>query len=146
MGRTRVRRMLIASSTLLLLVGCRDVASEVAPEYEPGTVKPIKGSDLDLSRVTLTEDAARRIGLETTPVEAEDRGGRLIVPASAIWIDEHGDAWVYTNPEPLVFVRAQVEVARYVGDTAAVLSDGPEPGTEVASVGVPELIGTEFGV
>jgi hypothetical protein len=144
MRRTRTRNTLIACSTLLLLAGCRDVASEVAPEYEPGTVEEIKGSDL--SRVVLTEDAARRIGLETTEVEAEDGGGRLVVPASAIWIDEHGDAWVYTNPEPLVFVRAQVEVAKYIGNTAAVLSDGPEPGTEVASVGVAELIGTEFGV
>jgi hypothetical protein len=118
------------------------VASEVAPEYEPGTVEAIEGSDL--SRVILEPDAARRIGLQTAEVEAE--GQRLVVPQSAVWIDEHGDAWVYTNPEPLVFVRAQVEVARYVGRTEAVLSDGPRPGTTVASVGVPELIGTEFGV
>jgi hypothetical protein len=142
MRRRRTRNTLIACSTLLLLAGCRDVASEVAPEYEPGTVEPVEGSDL--SRVVLTEDAARRIGLETAEVEAEGR--RLVVPQSAIWIDEHGDVWVYTNPEPLVFVRAQVEVATYVGRTEAVLADGPEPGTAVASVGVAELIGTEFGV
>jgi hypothetical protein len=142
MRRSRIGSTLIACFTLLLLAGCRDVASEVTPEYEPGTVETIEGSDL--SRVILEPDAARRIGLQTAEVEADGR--RLVVPQSAIWIDEHGDAWVYTNPEPLVFVRAQVEVARYVGRTEAVLSQGPEPGTTVASVGVPELIGTEFGV
>jgi hypothetical protein len=57
----------------------------------------------------------------------------------------NGDEWVYTNPETLVFVRAQVVVSRY-DDGLAYLSDGPAPGTEVASVGVPELIGSEFGI
>ncbi|HEX6580717.1 MAG TPA: hypothetical protein VF195_07590, partial [Actinomycetota bacterium] len=89
------------------------------------------------------EDAARRIGLDTVPTTG--RGGRTVVPESAIWVDVNGDEWVYTNPETLVFVRAQVVVKRY-DDGLAYLSDGPAPGTEVASVGVPELIGSEFGI
>jgi hypothetical protein len=127
---------------ILFLPGCRDVPTEeVEVGYEPVIVEEIKGSDL--SRVELTEDAARRIGLETVPTTA--RGGRTMVPESAIWVDVDGDAWVYTNPETLVFVRAQVVVSRY-DDGLAYLSDGPAPGTEVASVGVPELIGSEFGI
>lgn len=127
---------------ILFLPGCRDVATEeVEVAYEPATVEEIKGSDLSL--VELTEDAARRIGLDTVPTTG--RGGRTVVPESAIWVDVNGDEWVYTNPEALVFVRAQVVVTRY-DDGLAYLSDGPAPGTEVASVGVAELIGSEFGI
>lgn len=127
---------------ILFLPGCRDLATEeVEVGYEPATVEEIEGSDL--ARVELTEDAARRIGLDTVP--ATSRGGGTVVPESAIWVDVNGDEWVYTNPETLVFVRAQVVVKRY-DDGLAYLSDGPAPGTEVASVGVPELIGSEFGI
>jgi hypothetical protein len=126
---------------LLLLSGCRDVATEEEVGYEPSKVEPIKGSEL--SRVILTEDAARRIGLDTTPVT--NRGERTVVPESAVWVDVNGDEWVYTNPETLVFVRARVIVDRY-DEGSAFLSDGPAPGTAVASIGVPQLIGSEFGI
>ena len=127
---------------ILFLPGCRDLAAEEAEVgYEPATVEEIKGSDL--SRVVLEEDAARRIGLDTVPTTGRD--GRTVVPESAVWVDVNGDEWVYTNPEALVFVRAQVVVERY-DDGLAYLSDGPAPGTEVASVGVAELIGSEFGI
>lgn len=134
--------VVIPICAILFLPGCRDIAAEeVEVGYEPATVEEIEGSDL--SRVKLEEDAARRIGLETVP--ATSRGGGTVVPESAIWVDVNGDEWVYTNPETLVFVRAQVVVKRY-DDGLAYLSDGPAPGTEVASVGVAELIGSEFGI
>ena len=126
---------------LLLLSGCRDVATEEEVGYEPATVEPIEGSDV--ARVTLTEDAAGRIGLDTTPVTS--RGELAIVPESAVWVDVNGDEWVYTNPETLVFVREQVVVDRYEAGSAF-LSNGPAPGTEVASIGVAQLIGSEFGI
>ena len=126
---------------ILFLPGCRDLATEEEEGYEPASVEEIEGSDL--SRVVLKEDAARRIRLDTVPTTG--RGGRTVVPESAIWVDVNGDEWVYTNPEALVFVRAQVVVKRY-DDGLAYLSDGPAPGTQVASVGVPELIGSEFGI
>jgi hypothetical protein len=133
--------VVIPICAVLFLPGCRDLATEEEEGYEPASVEEIEGSDL--SRVVLKEDAARRIGLDTVP--ATSRGGRTVVPESAIWVDVSGDEWVYTNPETLVFVRAQVVVERY-DDGLAYLSDGPAPGTEVASVGVPELIGSEFGI
>jgi hypothetical protein len=126
---------------LLLLSGCRDVATEEEVGYEPSKVEPIKGSEL--SRVILTEDAARRIGLDTTPVTS--RGERTVVPESAVWVDVNGDEWDYTNPETLVFIRARVVVDLY-DEGSAFLSDGPAPGTAVASIGVPQLIGSEFGI
>lgn len=141
MSRGRRWALLAPLCALLLLSGCRDVATEEEVGDEPSKVEPIKGSEL--ARVILTEDAARRIGLDTTPVTS--RGERTVVPESAVWVDVNGDEWVYTNPETLVFIRAQVVVDRYDAGSAF-LSDGPTPGTEVASIGVPQLIGSEFGI
>jgi hypothetical protein len=125
----------------LALTACRDVTTEEETGYEPATVEPIEGQEI--ARVILTEDAARRIRLDTSAVAGS--GDRLTVPDSAIWVDVNGDEWVYTSPEPLVFVRAGVVVTRY-DDGTAHLSKGPAPGTNVVSVGVPELIGSEFGI
>ncbi|HET9671340.1 MAG TPA: hypothetical protein VFQ40_00655, partial [Actinomycetota bacterium] len=110
-------------------------------DYEPATVEPIEGQEI--ARVTLTEDAVRRIELDTSAVSGS--GDDLAVPESAIWVDANGHEWVYTSPEPLVFVRAEVTVTRY-DDGTAHLSKGPAPGTDVVSVGVAELIGSEFGI
>jgi hypothetical protein len=140
-ARSRWRAVPATLCLLAILSGCRDLASEDATGYEPASVEPIEGSDL--ARVTLTEDAARRIGLETKPVAR--RQGRIVVPESAIWVDVDGAAWVYAARGPLVFLRARVVVDRYEGGSAF-LTEGPPPGTEVASIGVPELIGSEFGV
>ena len=49
---------------------------------------------------------------------------------------------MYTNPEPLVFVRAPIDIVRETS-TEAILADGPPAGTEIVTVGVPELYGTE---
>jgi hypothetical protein len=136
----RERRWVVATlvlGVLLLLPACREVSEESSGESEPYTVEPIEGTDL--SRVILTADGVERIGLETTAV------ADTTVPASAIWIDIDGQAWVYTSPEPLTFVREAVTVDRYKGDVAH-LSDGPAIGTEVVTVGVAELIGSEFGI
>jgi hypothetical protein len=141
MRRGRRLAWLAPLCALLLLSGCRDVATEEEVGYEPSKVEPIKGSEL--SRVILTEDAARRIGLDTAPVTS--RGERTVVPESAVWVDVNGDEWVYTNPETLVFIRARVVVDLY-DEGSAFLSDGPAPGTAVASIGVPQLIGSEFGI
>jgi hypothetical protein len=126
---------------LLFLPACREAATEEADGYQPATLQPIDGTEL--SRVILTEDAAQRIRLETGTVSS--RGDRLAVPESAVWIDEHGEEWVYTELEPLVFVRKAIRVDRYE-DGVAVLSDGPPAGTVVVTVGVAELIGVESGL
>ena len=61
-----------------------------------------------------------------------------------LYYDVHGQTWVYTNLQPLVFVRHRVAIDRVDGDRA-LLSEGPPPGSKVAAVGVAELVGTEFG-
>lgn len=70
---------------------------------------------------------------------------KKIVPYSAVLYDLNGDTWTYTSPEPLTFIRHPISVEYIEGDTA-VLLDGPPSGTEVVTVGVAELYGTEFGV
>jgi hypothetical protein len=108
------------------------------------TVEPIEGTDV--ARVTLTQDAAARIDLQTAPVRllrGSDR--RLEIPYAAVLYDPEGETWTYTSPEPLVFIRAPITVARIQGSTAF-LSSGPPAGTEVVTVGAAELLGTEYEV
>lgn len=133
--------VVIAPLVAVLMIPACKGAEESAEESEPFTVEPIEGSKL--VRVILEARAAERLGIETAAVTTVD--GETTVPASAIWVDVSGEEWVYTVPEPLVFVREVITVDRYEGDVA-VLSDGPAAETEVVSVGVPELIGSEFGI
>lgn len=74
-----------------------------------------------------------------------DEGPRLIVPTSALLYDLNGETWIYTNPEPLHFLREPVVVDYIIGDQV-VLTEGPPAGTAVAVVGVPELFGADTGV
>jgi len=69
---------------------------------------------------------------------------RKVVPTSAVLYDAKGKTWVYTNPEPLVFVRHAVSID-YIDGDRAVLLDGPVSGTAVVTVGAAELLGTEYG-
>jgi cobalt-zinc-cadmium efflux system membrane fusion protein len=68
----------------------------------------------------------------------------LVVPYAAIVYDMNGGQWVYTNPEPNIFVRKRVEV-KNISDSLAVLARGIEPNTKVVTAGAAELFGTEFG-
>ena len=133
----------LACVAVLILTGCGGtISDEYVIEHQPYSLEPIEGEEV--LRVTLTEAAVEHVGIETAPVER--RGSRLMVPYDAVYLDAHGEFWVYTNPEPLVFVRAPIEIARETS-TQAILSDGPPAGMQVVTVGVPELYGseTEFG-
>lgn len=108
---------------------------------EPATVEEVEG--LEVWKVTLTPQATTRLGIETINVRTSSDW--LAVPSSALWLDTEGVFWVYTNPEPNVYLRHAVDVADDDGQTA-LLTAGPATGTTVVSVGVPELFGTEVGV
>ena len=114
--------------------------SEDVVGYEPASVEPIEGSEL--SRVYLTEDAARRIGLETAAVAR--RGDRTAVPESAIRVDVEWEPPGSIPHRSLVFVWAPRGDRDRYEDGSAYLTAGPAPGTEVASIGVPELVGSEL--
>jgi hypothetical protein len=124
------------------LPACGQEAAEAAPGAEAVTVAEIE--DSDLHRVTLSESAAVRLGVETVAV-TEAPSGQLLIPYSALLYDAAGATWTYTNPESLVYVRERVEVELIDGDFAQ-LTAGPEAGTTVVAVGAAELWGAETGV
>jgi hypothetical protein len=97
----------------------------------------------EVSRVTLTPEAAKRLNVKTADVE--NRAGSMVIPYAAIFYSPTGEAWAYTNPEGLTFVRQRIVVDSIDGARAR-LSKGPEPGTKVATVGVAELYGAESGL
>ncbi len=145
-----VRPVLLAAFSALLVGACADAPSEEHVVNEPVRLEEAQPSDVpgtsepdDVDRVILTPRAAERTGIETAQVER--KGKRLVVPHSAILFDPQGQVWVYTNPEPLVFVRAEVKLITETGD-AAILSEGPPPGTRVVTIGVPELYGAEYEI
>jgi len=156
MGRSRIvrkcRRQLSAACTGLVLIaagvslsacsGAPEVAyPESASHYEPAKLEPIQGTDV--MRVTFTAKGAKRVGLQTAAIRAD--GQEKVMPYDALIYGAEGKAFTYTSPEPLTFVRQEIEIDRVDGDSV-VLSDGPPAGTEVVTVGAAEVYGTEFEV
>jgi hypothetical protein len=148
--RQAIRWILVAIGAVLIVGGLQFLpdraASEETAAGSPATLEHIEGSEL--TRVRLTESAAKRLDIQTGPVRrapAAGGEGATAIPYAAIIYDAEGETWVYTEAEPLVFVRAPIEVAQIEG-SEAVLSDGPPPGTSVVNVGAAELYGTEFEV
>lgn len=141
---------LVSRSILLIVGGLLLAACSAATAGPPSTPAPLtieeqEGSEL--SRLTLSQRAAERLGIETVAVAEEQVDGvsRILIPYAAILYEADGTTWVYTNPEGLVFIRAPITVDRIDGDVA-ILTSGPPRGTLVVTVGGPELYGAEHGV
>jgi len=132
---------ILLTITSLLLPACTQ-APVVENEIKAVHLEPIAGTDLN--RVILTEKAADRLDIQTDLVRDEEIGGtqRKVIPYAAVLYDPTGQAWTYTNPEPLVFIR-QTIVVDYIKDDMAVLSEGPDSGMAVVTVGAAELFGSE---
>ena len=141
-GRLTLMGMMVC---VLPLAACSQHDSHAAHAEHPAQVDKIEGSEL--SRVTFTEKAAERIGVETASVREQELDGsmRRVVPYSSLIYDPQGRTWIYTISQPRTFVRQQVEVDRIDGGWVF-LADGPAAGTEIASVGVAEIYGAETGV
>ena len=140
-----VRLMMVAMIVVgLPLSGCKK--EQVAEVHHPAKVEDT--DQKGIKKVTIEPRAAERIGLETTEVREEQVSlatgvaTRKVVPYGAIMYDSKGEAWTFTSPQPLVFVRQHVVVEDVVGDKV-VLSDGPATGTTVVTVGAAELMGAE---
>lgn len=138
--------MILLFSAIALLVACG--SDESLSEEEPARVEKVEGSDFN--RVTLTEQAAERLDIQSEAVrEAESDGGTLmVVPYSAILYGLNGETWAYIrNPgsDSLAFVRQPITVDHIEGGLAF-LTDGPPAGTEVVSVGAALLYGADTGV
>ena len=143
------RQLRAACAGLFLIAGvvslsaCGEATSdyETASHHEPAKLEPIKGSDVQ--RVIFDAVAAKRVGLETAPIRQDGR--KEIMPYAALIYGAEGDTYAYTAPKPLTYVRQQIDIDHFDGDSV-VLSDGPPVGTEVVTVGVDEVYGTEFEV
>jgi hypothetical protein len=133
--------ILIAILFALSLSACAPDA-EPEDENKPVTLESIDGTDLN--RLTLSEKAAERLGLEIATVQTQQIDGaeRLVVPYAALLYDPSGGAWVYVNVSPLVFVREAISVDFIEGD-AVVLFEGPKAGSSVVTMGATELFGSE---
>jgi len=127
----------------LLVSACGQAPADTAAEENHNiTVEQLEGPDP--TRETLTEDAARRLDIQTAAArDAEVNGAkRTVIPYAAIIYDTEGATWVYLNPEPLTFVRHPVAVDDIKGDQVF-LSDALPSGSAVVTVGVAELYGAE---
>jgi hypothetical protein len=148
----KCRRQLRAACTGLVLIAagislsaCGEASTgydyETASHHEPAKLEPIKGTDVQ--RVIFDAEAAKRVGLQTAPILQNGEGRSM--PYAALIYDAEGNTYAYTAPEPLTFVRKEIEIDRVDGDSV-VLSDGPPAGTKVVTVGASEVYGTEFEV
>lgn len=131
----------LALAGAVMLAACSTAGEANSNGDEPVVVEEIEGTELSV--LTLSESAADRLDIKTTTVEAAAEGS--VVPSAAVIIDPEGVYWVYANPDPLVFVRHEIQPVVEEGGQAFFV-EGPEVGTAVAIVGVPELYGAEFGI
>ncbi|MDQ4100104.1 MAG: hypothetical protein M3121_06355 [Chloroflexota bacterium] len=132
--------VLIAAGVSLSACGAPETAyPESASQHEPAKLEPIEGTDA--KRVVFSAGGAKRVGLQTAPIR--QNGERKVLPYAAVIYAPEGDAYTYTSPRPLTYVRQEIEIDSVDGDRV-VLSEGPPAGTEVVTVGAVEVYGTEF--
>ena len=145
------RRLAFGAALIIGSIGAGGIASWSQAAQSKGSDKPLIVEQIDGTeryRLTLSKRAVERLAIKTKSVAADVRKGtkvKLSIPYSALIYDKTGATWVYTNPEPFVFIRASVTVVS-IDRTTALLSNGPTPGTRVATVGVSELFGSELGI
>ncbi len=142
-------RRRLGSFALLLVItvsacGGATTSDEKVP---PAILESVEGSDV--GRVTLTQEAARRIGIstETVAIGESPRSptDQLMVPYGAVVYDAEGNTWAYVNSRALEFERHPITVDFVEGDTAFLLA-GPTVGTPIVVMGTAELSGFENGV
>ena len=131
----------VRSSALILAACGGAVSDEYASEEQPYTVETVDGERGSAGH----PDRVRGRTARHRDGPSSSRGATSwSCPYDAVFIDAHGDFWVYTNPEPLVFVRAPIDIVRETSDRG-VPRRRPAGRTQVVTVGVPELYGTETG-
>jgi hypothetical protein len=138
--------VLVLMIAALPLAACGSGTSGSEEASEPAVLEQIEGSDA--LRIVLTEEAAKRLAIETAPAQeasADGTSAQVAIPYAAVLYEPEGATFTYTNPEPLVFVRQPITVDRIEGDLAY-LTEGPPVGTTVVIVGAAELYGSETGI
>jgi multidrug efflux pump subunit AcrA (membrane-fusion protein) len=118
-----------------------DDVNEIEDEDEAGDEDFVIYYGLDNSdhKLSLGQHIQARLAL------AGNGKSHNVIPYAAVIYDTEGNTWVYTNPEPLVFVRQPI-VIDYIEGDQAVLAEGIASGTQVVTIGSSELLGAELGV
>jgi len=145
MNRHHRWMLAILLTACLPLTSCSKHAGEAAADEEAGPAKVEHLEGADPTRVTLTEEAAKRLDIQTATIRDMVINGvqRRVIPYAAILYDTEGNTWTYMNPEPLVFVRHRI-VVDFIDGEMAILTDGPPAGSVVVVVGAEELFGSEL--
>jgi hypothetical protein len=137
----------IAALTIALLLEKGETIPVTGEEAQGGPARVEPMGDTGFSRVILTERAAERLDIQTEPVQEQlvEEEARLAIPYSAVIYGLNGETWAYVNSETLTYHREPILID-YIEGELAILIDGPPAGTDVVTVGVAELYGTETGV
>jgi hypothetical protein len=150
MGR-RPRLLLAGLLAALIGVGATGCAGGASVEEDGSAngdaakVEQVAGSDFP--RITLSNEAAERLGVATDPVRMQASGTiqQPAIPYRAVVYDANGQAFTYVSSEPHIYSRVPLTVDDVQGDMA-VLATGPAVGTSVVTTGAQELWGAETGV
>ena len=140
-----LRRLPLAAAVCAALVFSLPACAQ--PSVTPASVaeapaKVEKNATTGIAKLTLTQRGIDRIDLKTEPATA-GTGTDVLLPYGALMYDANGKTWVYTNPAPRVYERQSVTVTK-VEAGVVTASAGPSVGTQVVTVGAPELFGAEF--
>lgn len=125
---------LVIAGLILSACGARSEEIPVTGEEGPAKVEHLNGAQP--TRVTLTEEAAKRLDIQTVPAEG------AAIPYSAVLYDTEGKTWVYINTAPLTFVRSPVTID-HVDGTQAFLAKELPADSKVVTLGAEELYGSE---
>ena len=129
----------------LLVPACAEAksADKSSGLEEPASLEAIEGSDIQ--RVILTADAVERLDLQTAPVEAGASGHATTIPQPPSSTGSRARRGPTRTPSrsPTCVSRSPSTASKARSRTC---SDGPEPGTQVVTLGAPELFGVESGI
>ncbi|ADM10862.1 Secretion protein HlyD [Parvularcula bermudensis HTCC2503] len=110
---------------------------------------PTQGAGGNVTNVFVKPESIPATWYVGVPVDVAlgvgEAADHLVIPQSALFRDIYGGTWVYERIAQSRFARRRVRVA-FVEQDDAFLSVGPGAGTDVVTVGVAELAGTEFGI
>jgi hypothetical protein len=142
-GRRRHARWLALLAVAGLgITACRDADGGSEPP-SPASLEEV--AEGEIGRITLTDQAAIRLDIQTGTIEHGSGAAALQVPFAAVIYQPDGTTWVYTNPEELTYKREPIEIDSIDGEVAQ-LTSGPQAGTKVVTQGASELWGFEFGI
>ena len=131
----KVATAVVMALLALAPAACKQAEAVEVEHYQASKISP---GEHGHPNVTLTKLAAEQISLETTPIE-----DNRVPYASVLYDAAGGQPYVFVNSEGLTYHREDVTIEKIKGDTV-VLGDGPEAGTRVVTVGVPQIHGAEL--